>query len=587
MQTGVLKKIDLLVEMAESTANADTLKAELREVEIEIDELKDELVVLRESREGDKYFKISEKQVDENIKVSLEAKIRKQESAIKKLQKEIDSVVSDEANIHNSIAKLKEEIRLGSEYIEELKKRLETIAEPSTKNYYEDILKSENDKIEALNTNLTDLEKKDKDTLESLNYLNQAMAELNEKLEADKERLAETKANLSGQSSYIDEELKENDDKRMQELQKKISDLEKRRLEIITDPATIANDAKELLIHNEKTSGLAKIQELVTIVKSKPYMDIPSSNELTAMLQEEEESATTARDEFASLIDTKNYSSGDTEVIEERIAFLNAEIKALEEKINEAKKEIAEIDNDKFKDLMEHLNNTVATYNQLQEELGEYKIIIETENDDKTPKRRAILAAAFDRKKKELEDVESIIEHYKKDQKALVNKAFILENENIKKYENEIALKEQEIREMEFLLENVSKAKDVLAIENDKQKLKDLDAAVKNIKHRQKYSQTPSEIYDDIEISLGTMDVHETFAKEEPVILEEVIPKVEPKEEEVKVENVIDELPTIESIPTDTIEEIEKEDENALEDNAFIIGDYNENNDVEIPETNE
>ncbi len=583
MQTGVLKKIDLLVEMAESTANADTLKAELKEVEIEIDELKEELVVLRESREGDKYFKISEKQVDENIKVSLEAKIRKQEKAIKKLQKEIDSVVSEEASIHERIAKLKEEIRLSSEYIEELKKRLNTIEEPSTKSYYEELLKNENEKIETLNYDLADFEKKDRETLDSLNYLNQAMEEMNVKLESDKARLAETKANLGGQSSYLDDELKENDDKRMQELQKKISDLEKRRLEIITDPAIIANEAKELIVNDEKVSGLSKIQELVTIVKSKPYMDIPSSNELTAMLQEEEEGATTARDEFASLIDTKNYSSGDTEVIEERIAFLNAEINTLKEKINEAKKEIAEIDNQKFKELVEHLNNTMATYNQLQEELGEYKIIIETENDDKTPKRRAILAAAFDRKQKELEDVENIIEHYKKDQKVLVNKAYVLEQENIKKYESEIAAKEQEIREMEFLLENVSKAKDVLAIENDKQKLKDLDAAVKNIKHRQKYSQTPSEIYDEIEIFLGTMDVHDTFVKEEPVILEEVIPEGEPLEEVVETERVIEELPIMESLSEENAEELE----NLIDDNSFVIGDYNDTEDSNSENTNE
>ena len=70
----------------------------------------------------------------------------------------------------------------------------------------------------------------------------------------------------------------------------------------------IANQAKELIIHDDKASALAKLQELVTIVKSKPYMDIPSSSELTAMLQEEEDAATTARDEFASLIQkTDNY----------------------------------------------------------------------------------------------------------------------------------------------------------------------------------------------------------------------------------------------------------------------------------------
>lgn len=570
MQTGIIKKIDLLVEMTESTANADTLKAELKEIEIEIDELKDELVVLRESRDGDKYFKISEKQVDENIKVSLEAKIRKQEKAIKKLQKEIDSVVEEEANLHHKNLKLNEEINLSNAYIEELKKRLETISNPSTKEYYENVLTRENEKVATLIESLNTIENKTNETLDHLNYLNQAMEEMNAKLENEKTRLAETKSNLGSQSSYLDEELKEQDDKRISELQKKISDLEKRRLEIITDPSMIANQAKELIIHDDKASALAKLQELVTIVKSKPYMDIPSSSELTAMLQEEEDAATTARDEFASLIDTKNYSSGDTEVIEERIAYLNAEIKSLDEKIKAAKEEITIIDTQKFVDLTAHLDNTINTYNQLQDELKEYKIIIETENEDKTPKRRAILAAAYDRKLKELEDVENIIEHYKENQKSLVEKAYVLENDSIKQYESEIDTHRQEIREMEFLLENVSKAKDVLAIENDKQKLKDLDAAVKNIKHRQKYSQTPSEIYDEIEISLGTMDVNSTLLSEESIELEDVLESVE---EPVKVEEVMEELPTLEINVDELDNEIESINSN---DNSFVIGEYPE-----------
>ncbi len=580
MQTGVLKKIDVLVEMAESTANADTLKAELKEVEIEIDELKEELVILRDSREGDKYFKISEKQVDENIKVSLEAKIKKQESAIKKLQKEIDSVVEDETNLHNKIAKVKEELALSHDYIEELNKRLETIIEPSTHEYYENVLNTETDKVKTLETALEELEKKDKETLDSLNYLNQAMEEMNSKLEDEKARLHETKTNLASQSSYLDEELKERDDKRIQELQKKITNLEKRRLEIITDPAMIAGEAKELLVKDDKNSVLAKLQELVTIVKSKPYMDIPSSNELTAMLQEEEDTATTARDEFASLIDTKNYSSGDTEVIEERIGYLNSEIHELEEKINIAKSEIKTIDQDKFVKLTEHLENTIAIYNQLQEELGEYKIIIETENEEKTPKRRAILAAAFDRKQKELEDVARIIDHYKENQKDLVSKAYDLEHNAIVKYEKEINLHKQEIREMEFLLENVSKAKDVLAIENDKQKLKDLDMVVKSIKHRQKYNQTPSEIYDEIEISLGTMDVN--GYPNNASTIEEVYPTISKDYDDLSNE-VEEELEYIENSVETPMEEISSVEEvvDELDENSFVIGQYND----ETPKT--
>ncbi len=577
MQTGILKKIGILFEMTESTTNVDTARAELKEIELEISELKDELVVLRESKEGGKYFKISEKQVDENIKVSLEAKIKKQEKAIKKLQKEIDSVLEDEANLHNKIVKIKDEIHLSNEYMDTIHNRLVSIIELSTKEYYETVLKEEEEKAKNLNVHLEELEKKDRDALDNLNYLNQAMEEMNQKLEDEKSRLAETKNNLGSQTSYVDEELKEQDDKRMQELQRRISTLETRRLEIITDPAMIASEAKEFIMRDDRANALSKIQELVTIVRSKPYMDIPSSNELTAMLQEEEEAATNARDEFASLIDTKNYSSGDTEVIDERIKYLNSEINLLENKIKNAKEEITNIDNVQFKELTMHLQNTMEVYSQLQDELAEYKVIIETENDDKTPKRRAILSAAYDRKQKELEDVLNIIEHYKMDQKVLVNKAYLLETESIRQYESEISAHKQEIREMEFLLENVSKAKDVLAIENDKQKLKDLDAAVKNIKHRQKYGQTPSEIYDEIEISLGTMDMGASFKEKS------VVDSISPKEEsiadvldEITSNTVMDELPVIDNIEISPVEIKEEDGENGSEENTFVIGDYNE-----------
>ncbi len=577
MQTGILKKIGILFEMTESTTNVDTARAELKEIELEISELKDELVVLRESKEGGKYFKISEKQVDENIKVSLEAKIKKQEKAIKKLQKEIDSVLDDEANLHNKIVKVKDEIHLSNEYMDTIHNRLVSIIELSTKEYYETVLKEEEEKAKNLNIHLEELEKKDRDALDSLNYLNQAMEEMNQKLEDEKSRLAETKNNLGSQNSYIDEELKDQDDKRMQELQRRISTLETRRLEIITDPAMIASEAKEFIMRDDRANALSKIQELVTIVRSKPYMDIPSSNELTAMLQEEEEAATNARDEFASLIDTKNYSSGDTEVIDERIKYLNSEISLLENKIKNAKEEITNIDNVQFKELTMHLQNTMEVYSQLQDELAEYKIIIETENDDKTPKRRAILSAAYDRKQKELEDVLNIIEHYKMDQKVLVNKAYLLETESIRQYESEISAHKQEIREMEFLLENVSKAKDVLAIENDKQKLKDLDAAVKNIKHRQKYGQTPSEIYDEIEISLGTMDMGASF--KEKSFDDSIISKEESIADvldEITSNTVMDELPVIDNVEISPVETKEEDGENGSEENTFVIGDYNE-----------
>ena len=569
MQSDVLKKIDVLVEMAGASLNIDTLKAEKKVIEEEIEELKESLVSLRESKEEEKYFRVSEKQVDENIKVSLEAKIKKQEKSIKKLQKQIDAAVIEENNLHTAISRWKEDIRLCKEYIQVLTDRIETVNDSTTKEYYRNLLLEENKKLDTLVTNLHKSEEDYSGTggaLERLSYLNLAMEEMNVKLEGEKVKLAETKANLVNPTSYIDEDLKERDAAQISELQKKITELETRRLEIITDPTMIASEAKEAVITDDKASALAKLQELVTIVRAKPYMDIPSSNDFTAMLSAEEEAAIEARDEFASFIDSKNYLDGDSETIEKRIDYLNLEIAALEEKIRVSNEEIKTIDTAEFAELTTRLNETEATANQLVKELAEYKIIIETEIEDKTPKRRAVLAAAYDRKQKELENVQKSVDNYKEDQKVLIHKAYVIETERIKGFREEIALHKNEITEMNILLADVSKAKDVLAIENDKQKLKELDTVVKNIKHRQKYSQTPSEIFEEIAAYLGGL-VAKSFV-EEPVM-----PSVESLDLDLPVnEEIVLEEPIVEQMETPTENEIEVVE--ATNDNSFVIGDY-------------
>lgn len=584
MQSDVLKKIDVLVEMAGSLLNIDTLKAEKKVIEEESEELKESLASLRELKEEEKYFRASEKQVDENIKVSLEAKIKKQEKSIKKLQKQIDTAVLDENNLHNTISRLKENIRLSNEYIKVLNDRIATVSSNDTRDYYSNLLKEETKKLDELIANLSKAEDDYSGAggaLERLSYLNLAMEEMNVRLEGEKTKLAETKSNLVNPTSYIDEDLKEHDALQVAEIQKKLTELEKRKLEIITDPTMIASEAKEAVIMDDKAGALAKLQELVTIVRAKPYMDIPSSNDFTAMLSEEEEAAIEARDEFASLIDSKNYSDGDSEVIEKRIDYLNLEIAALEEKIRLSHEEIKNIDTVEFQELTSRLTETQETYDQLVRELAEYKIIIETEIEDKTPKRRAILAAAYDRKQKELENVQKIVDNYKKDQKILIHKAYVIETERIVGFENEIAVHKNEITEMNILLADVSKAKDVLAIENDKQKLKELDTVVKNIKHRQKYSQTPSEIFEEIAAFLGGMDATITNAYVEPIhedVLDLELPMndVAPIDDESPVldlnllntDEVMNELPKEEAIG-----ESEKVVE-SLNDNSYVIGDY-------------
>lgn len=618
MQTGIsgiLDKIDVLVKMAGASLNIDTLHVELNEIEKESSKLKNELSLLTSGNIEDKYFKASEKQVDENIKVSLEAKIRKQVKSLQELQKQIATVSIDEEDMHNSLAKIKEEIIGTNEYIDTLKERIESITDSNSLKNYNTILDDQSKHLLELEETERTLEAEYANLLEKLNYLNLAKEEIEKKLESDKDRLQETKANLVNPSSYIDEDLKKIDDNRIVDVKKQIAVLDKRRIEIITDPAMIAEEAKSLIIDDDRTSALSKVKELVTLVKAKPYMDIPSGTELNSVLNDELEAASNRRDEFAALIDSKDYSCGDSRAISERINFLNIEIANLEDKIRLAKEEVKRIDANDFAMVAEKLTETIQIASELEQSIKEYQEIMENE-DEKTPKRRAILSSAFQKKQKDLDTIYGIIENYKKDQQALIKRAYTIEAKEIASYESSIQNLQGEIERLNKMLLIAGDTKDVLAIENDKKRLKELDEMVKAVKHRQKYTESPNEIFDEIEIYLGTMDEDDSSdVSEEPTNIDrnleltnvdlspitsdetsifDTIPEVEEsapiiEENPFSVEDVMSELPEItdekeesERLKVVHVEPVDEAEKMETEENPFIIADYKDDDYIDV-----
>ncbi len=601
MQADILNKIDVLVDMAGTSVSVDTLQAELNEIEKESDKLNNELSLLTSDAINIKYFKASEKQVDENIKVSLEAKIRRQETSLNDLQEEIDSVSLEEAKLHDYINIVKEKISSSSEYIEALNERIATMMDATSLERYKNILEIENKRLEDLQTVLAKKEEEYSKVLEKLNYLDLARKEICAKLNSDKEQLGDTKASLVNPASYIDEDLKKIDEGRIDKITRHLLDLDKRRIEIITDPAMIADEAKQLISEDNLTMALSKIKELVTIVKEKPYMSVASQKELEAMLPEELENASNIRDEFAALIDSKDYNITDSKVILDRIDYLKKQIEYNEEKISQANEEISHLDTNDFVILNEKLLETMDIADKLEQGIQDYEAII-ANGEDKTPKRRGILNTAFQMKQKDLENVYMVIESYKKDQKDLIKKTHDIEAKEIEIYKNTIESLQKEIEKLEKALAEVNKTKDVLVMENDKKKLKELDDAVKAIRHRQKYSQTPNEIFDEIEICLGSVDGKEIKDNLNDInvekidlndaILEETIPENEEDldlndgdyqnehevyPEEISPEEVMEELPKFEDeneeserLKVVSIEPIEEPNQ----DNPFIIGDY-------------
>lgn len=612
MQADIIRRIDTLVDMAGVTSNIDTLKAELKEIEKESNRLKTEHALFTDGNIEDKYFKASEKQVDENIKVSLEAKIKKQEKSIHELQKEIDEAVKNETRIHESVSKTKEEMAASEEYIKVVESRLASLKDDMSAVHYKDILEEENKKLDTFSSSLDELKKDYQEALERLNYLNLAKEEMVAKLESDKKSLAEVKANLINPSSYIDNDLKEIDEERIETIKKRLFDLDKRRLEIITDPVMIAEEAKNLLIDDDRTSALSKVKELVTIVKSKPFMDIASGANLSATLQEELENAITERDEFAAMIDEKDYMGVDEEAIEARKQYVEQVIADLQAQIESLRNAVVVIDQTKFAIVNEKLNDAIQLEIRLEQNSKEYEDIIFNDDEEKTPKRRAVLSAAFQKKQEELEIVKQLILSYREDQKKLIEQTNTIENGEIVRLEKEIEAKQAELKLLEKLTLHANKTRDVLAIENDKKKLKELDDQVKSIQHRQKYGQTPEDIYDEIEMSLGTFDEvieevtesaeEETF--EEPVLnynydLNDIEVKDLNEKEEVSEsiveetivtpEEVEEELPVMEEVEVESerlkvihVEPVTETENNDATENPFIIGDYKDDDYLDV-----
>lgn len=600
MQEGILKKIDDLVDMAESTANIDILQAELEEIEKESSKLKNELSSLTSQVPENKYFKASDKQVDESIKVSLESKIKKQEKSIQKLQKEIDGVSKEEMALHKSIVSKKNELESCNEYMETIYERLDSIKDKDSKDNYESLLQESQQQITELNSLLNEQESSYQTVLEHLNYLTLAKEEMIAKLTSDKEQLADIKASLINPSSYVDEDLKELDEKRIEEIKKQLAILDKRRIEIITDPGMIAKEAKELIVEDDRTSALSKVKELVTLVKAKPFMDIPNNSDLNAILQEELNTASNNRDEFAALIDAKDYTGVNLQVISTRIEFLTLQISKNEAKIKQLQEEIGALDTHDFKEIRTRLLDAIAFSNELEQNIATYEEVMASD-EEKTPKRRAILSAAFEKKKRDLAAVNKVISSYKNDQKELIHRAYEIENLEITRCEKNIQVFQEEMDILNKLLLGGSKTKDVLAIESDKSKLKELDETVKAIKHRQKYAHTANEIFDEIEMYLGTIEDEEPSSEEnsyEPYDFSALLDKEEEQEntentKPLEVEDVMRELPEIdtEEIVFDTeeqrlkvisVEPIDTEAENQEQENPYIIADYKDDDYIEV-----
>ena len=522
MQKDLIFKIDTLIEMSKSTSNIDTLKAELEEINEEIELKKRELEEQKKSMQDEKYVKASDRIIDENIKVSLELKIRKLESSQKELESALKSSLKEEDETHKKLNDLQDKIAKLNRLIETLKEKLASIKNDSESSEYYKNLISEQEKKK----NKTEVEEKMvaeeyRKAVENLSNLTTKVEDGKQKIDSEKAKLKDTEANLASNISYIDTNLKKEDEKHLEELENKLEALEQRKEEIQIDAVMIGSEAKELLIEDDRMGCFLKIKELVNLLKKNPYMDIASSQELARVLQEEEERAIRERDIFAADLENKRYDGNDTPVILEREKYLEQQKIELEKELIECQNKIRKIDMEKVRILNSLLSSANQISENLRKELAENKQVMEANMENATPRKKAILIAAYNKKEEELSVVQKIIESYETEMQDLMKQSQMIEENELQAIQTKMTKIAEDLKDIHKKTMISSKTKDVLAVENDKTRLKELTDRVKEINTIKKFSQTPSEIYDEVEMILGSFITNQEIDEEPKPVIEE------------------------------------------------------------------
>lgn len=511
MKKEIIEKIELLVEMSGTTNSYDTLNEELNALNLEIEKQKNTVRDLKKSMTNNKYLKANERIIDENIKMGLENRLSVYYEDLKSLESEIALVSMDEETLHNCILSLETELSQLRKFLESLELKMKTIGEkdPSIYSFYDSLITKTNDDILKLNKVIEKKKSEYNAITTRMSQLGESRASLEEKIKKEEENLEDVCITLSNPSSYIDYRAKKSDELAIDEYIEDLETLEHKRLEILTDPAFIGQEAKELYLEDDKTSSLDKIKELVTIIHSKPYMDV-NYEDLDELLED----ATNRRDEFANIVENRSYDGEDVSVINMRVLYLEKLKLESEEKLKSLKDEINHIDLVFVKDLAQQIEQIKETRNKLNDDIDAYKKVIRDNEEHKTPKKKAILKSALKRKLDELENVENILNSFEQDLESAVIKSKKLEEESIREIQYVITNYDKELADIKKKSIMNTRSKDILAVEKDKDELKKLSDDVQNIMNRKKYSKTPMDIFDEIEMIYGT-DIEDDTVVEE------------------------------------------------------------------------
>ena len=562
MQSNIFELIDLLVKMAGSKSNIDELKAELADTEKRIDKTEKKLESLEQEMTDEKYFDASSEIVDRNIKISLVKKIQKINRVKKDLEKELDNIKGEEVSVHTDLKQVREEIAAANNYNDIINKN------ESDNEAYTNMVASENDRISRLISKKTDLEDKYNKVQKKVEYLALSIAEADDKIKKEEARLKEVEENLANIRAYIDIDEKTKDENKYIEIKNQLDDLVKHKEEILNDAAFIASNIKEKIANEDKDGMDEEFENLLDIVKNIPYMDLENSeievekNKLDEELKKYDES-----------ISNKEYQTMDKEFIEERIQYLDEMLKKISSRINGL--------NDRKSELIDDnnlLSNKIFKAEMQLKNIDSSLIDYESYDYESEDLPKSVVQASNNKLIEEKENISNITNNYREDLVNNIAEINVIE-ENLDALNSEISSKEIELDELNKKLALNTKSTNILEEEKDKIKLERINTKITNLKNREQFSKSLSEISDEFEMLLSSLEFNGKNVVKNIDIQKVDIP-------ELNVEETLDDAEIAvnpEEINLDIKEEIAPQEEKLIsEDEEKLIPEIEEENEESI-----
>jgi hypothetical protein len=551
MKDKIFVLLDELVSMSGSLYTTESLNLELGELDKKITKIKDNIKKKNLFISENNYLNLSEQMVDRNLQISLEQRLNTLQNSIDDLNGEIQNSLGKEQENYKKIQHLEKEIKESQNLIASFNYKKQKATNKEVKNTYESLILDENKKLDEEQSLYDNANKEKNQITEELQCLSDTNNEHIDDLKETKDRLNEIKIKLANEKNYYDYDSEQKDNRELSEMSQNLDELESKRLVLLTNPANLASEAKKMLVQEDWNNAIAKIKELITVLKSVPFINETDDTKL----KENYDNVKAKIDSMEKEIENKSYDTVENDVIVNRVAYLTEIITNFEGKSKSIKEIVDDIDNKMVLDLKNEIDNSIIQKNGVKGNLEELKRL--SENDDSVELLASIMAY-----QKELESIEEIIDGQSEDLERLVDFSAKLESEFIDRINDRILADKKIIKELERQLSLKAKFKDEKAKLQDAKELNKLKLDLKLIENSMKFNKTPDEIYNEIDVLMGSIDF------DVPVIRERK-KSVLPSNRDIDT-NGNERLKVIDIIPINPVKKDNKEITNEEENNDDI-----------------